>query len=200
MSMSPTTPSLQVTVSSKQILSISLPIALAIMVPQVNFVINNIFLGALSSEALAIGGIIGVYYLIFGVMGQGLNNGLQALISRRAGENRIDEIGVLFSQGVIISLFLSVVGILFTYFVAPSIFHSVLNDTQRADKVIEFLKMAGIFVFFILAIFFFMLSRKKMEAKRKISKGNYFFKGAKGFRQFNFNTFIHINFVEKNIK
>jgi Na+-driven multidrug efflux pump len=141
MSISPTTPSLQVTVSSKQILSISLPIALAIMVPQVNFVINNIFLGALSSEALAIGGIIGVYYLIFGVMGQGLNNGLQALISRRAGENRIDEIGVLFSQGVIISLFLSVVGILFTYFVAPSIFHSVLNDTQRADKVIEFLKI-----------------------------------------------------------
>lgn len=122
MSISPSTPSLQVTISSKQILSISLPIALAIMVPQVNFVINNIFLGALSAEALAIGGIIGVYYLIFGVMGQGLNNGLQALISRRAGENRIDEIGVLFSQGVIISLFLSVVGILFTYFIAPSIF------------------------------------------------------------------------------
>ena len=136
MSISPSTPSLQVTVSSKQILSISLPIALAIMVPQVNFVINNIFLGALSSEALAIGGIIGVYYLIFGVMGQGLNNGLQALISRRAGENRVDEIGVLFSQGVIISLFLSAVGILFTYFVAPSIFQSVLNDAERAHKVI----------------------------------------------------------------
>ena len=141
MSISPSTPSLQVTVSSKQILSISLPIALAIMVPQVNFVINNIFLGALSSEALAIGGIIGVYYLIFGVMGQGLNNGLQALISRRAGENRIDEIGVLFSQGVIISLFLSVVGILFTYFVAPSIFHTVLHDARRAEIVIEFLKI-----------------------------------------------------------
>ena len=60
MSISPSTPSLQVTISSKQILSISLPIALAIMVPQVNFVINNIFLGALSAEALAIGGIIGV--------------------------------------------------------------------------------------------------------------------------------------------
>jgi putative MATE family efflux protein len=135
------TPSLQVTVSSKQILAISLPIALAIMVPQVNFVINNIFLGALSSEALAIGGITGVFYLIFGVMGQGLNNGLQALISRRAGENRIDEIGILFSQGVIISLFLSVLGISFTYFIAPSLFHSFLNDPQRANTVIEFLKI-----------------------------------------------------------
>ena len=69
MSSSSANPSLQVTISSKQILSISLPIALAIMVPQINFVINNIFLGALSSEALAIGGITGVYYLIFGVNG-----------------------------------------------------------------------------------------------------------------------------------
>jgi putative MATE family efflux protein len=122
-------------------LAISLPIALAIMVPQVNFVINNIFLGALSSEALAIGGITGVFYLIFGVMGQGLNNGLQALISRRAGENRVDEIGVLFNQGVIISILLSVIAITFTYFIAPSIFHSVLHDTQRANNVIEFLKI-----------------------------------------------------------
>ena len=141
MSSSQATPSLQVTISSKQILAISLPIALAIMVPQVNFVINNIFLGALSSEALAIGGITGVFYLIFGVMGQGLNNGLQALISRRAGENRIDEIGILFSQGVIISIFLSILGISFTYFVAPSIFHSLLHDPARANTVIEFLKI-----------------------------------------------------------
>ena len=55
MSTNQATPSLQVTISSKQILAISLPIALAILVPQVNFVINNIFLGALSGKALAIG-------------------------------------------------------------------------------------------------------------------------------------------------
>ncbi len=136
-----TTPSLQVHVSSKQILAISLPIGLAILVPQINFIINSIFLGSLSSQALAIAGITGVYYLIFGVMGQGLNNGLQALISRRAGENRIDEIGVLFSQGVFISILLSIIGIAFTYFVAPSIFYSLLHDKERADIVIEFLKI-----------------------------------------------------------
>ena len=141
MSESSSTPSLQVTISSRQILAISLPIALAIMVPQVNFVINNIFLGALSSQALAIAGITGVYYLIFGVMGQGLNNGLQALISRRAGENRVDEIGLLFSQGVIISIFLSVVGIAFTYLIAPLIFNSLLHDIAIKNAVIDFLKI-----------------------------------------------------------
>ena len=141
MSQPAATPSLQVNISSKQILTISIPIALAILVPQFNFIINNIFLGALSKQALAIGGITGVYYLIFGVMGQGLNNGLQALISRRAGENRVDEIGVLFNQGVIISIFLSVVGIGFTYFIAPIIFHALLIDSERANTVIEFLKI-----------------------------------------------------------
>ena len=141
MSQAASTPSLQVNISSKQILTISVPIALAILVPQFNFIINNIFLGALSKQALAIGGITGVYYLIFGVMGQGLNNGLQALISRRAGENRVDEIGILFSQGVIISLFLSVIGISFTYFVAPALFHTLLHDTERANTIIEFLKI-----------------------------------------------------------
>jgi len=141
MSQTAPTPSLQVNISSKQILTISIPIALAILVPQFNFIINNIFLGALSKQALAIGGITGVYYLIFGVMGQGLNNGLQALISRRAGENRVDEIGILFSQGVIISIFLSIIGIGFTYMIAPSIFRALLVDGTRADSVIEFLKI-----------------------------------------------------------
>jgi putative MATE family efflux protein len=141
MSQPAATPSLQVNISSKQILTISVPIALAILVPQFNFIINNIFLGALSKQALAIGGITGVYYLIFGVMGQGLNNGLQALISRRAGENRVDEIGVLFNQGVIISLCLSIVGIGFTYLIAPTIFHALLIDSERANTVIEFLKI-----------------------------------------------------------
>ena len=141
MSQPAATPSLQVNISSKQILTISVPIALAILVPQFNFIINNIFLGALSKQALAIGGITGVYYLIFGVMGQGLNNGLQALISRRAGENRVDEIGVLFNQGVIISICLSIVGIGFTYFIAPTIFHALLIDSERATTVIEFLKI-----------------------------------------------------------
>src|SRR5476649_1618331 len=110
---------LQVNISNKQVLSIALPITASIIVPQINFIINNIFLGGLSQRALALAGITGVYYLIFAVMGQGLNNGLQALISRRAGENRIDAIGNLFSQGVRISLVLAAIGILVTWFIAP---------------------------------------------------------------------------------
>jgi hypothetical protein len=41
---------LQVNISNKQILSIALPITAAIIVPQMNFIINNIFLGGLGQK------------------------------------------------------------------------------------------------------------------------------------------------------
>ena len=119
MSASSPSHSLQLNTSRKQILSIAMPIAASMLVPQINFVTNNIFLGGLGELPLAVAGITGVYYLIFAVIGHGLNNGLQALISRRAGENRIDEIGKLFSQGVFIALLFSALAIALNYSVTP---------------------------------------------------------------------------------
>src|SRR6478735_4774298 len=95
---------LRIQTSYKQILGMALPISLAMLVPQINFITNNIFLGALGEKELASAGITGVYYLIFAVIGNGLNNGLQSLIARRAGENKPKEIGHLFFHGVWISI------------------------------------------------------------------------------------------------
>src|ERR1044071_2928004 len=91
---------LRLQTTTSQIFKMAGPIALAIFVPQINFIINNIFLGGLGRQALAAAGITGIYYLVFAVIGNGLNNGLQALIARRAGQNLPKEIGKLFYNGV----------------------------------------------------------------------------------------------------
>jgi multidrug resistance protein, MATE family len=132
---------LQVDISYRQILKIALPIGLALLVPQFNFIINNIFLGHLSEEALATASITGVYYLIFAGIGFGLNNGLQSLISRRAGENRPEEIGRIFNQGVFVSLAIASFGILVTWFIAPLIFKSTIHSEQVLTDVIRFLRI-----------------------------------------------------------
>jgi Na+-driven multidrug efflux pump len=132
---------LLVTISYRQIMKIALPISFAILVPQLNFITNNIFLGFLNEKALATGAITGVYYLIFGSIGFALNNGLQALISRRAGENRPDEIGKLFTQGVFIAMGIAAVGILITYTLAPVIIRAVLKEQDIIDNAIPFLKI-----------------------------------------------------------
>lgn len=123
----------------RQILSLALPISLAMLVPQINFITNNIFLGRLGQQELASAGITGVYYLIFAVIGNGLNNGLQALIARRAGQNLPKEIGRLFFHGVWIALGFAALGILATYTIAPAVLRATINDRAIADQVIEFL-------------------------------------------------------------
>lgn len=134
---------LQVQISNRSILQMALPISLAIFIPQLNFVINNIYLGHYSqdSNALAIAGITGVYYLIFAAVGYGLNNGLQTLIARRAGENRPDEVGLLFNQGVYIGMALAILGIFLTYTVTPFIFSQLIHDPIVLKKAIQFLQI-----------------------------------------------------------
>ncbi|RYY88191.1 MAG: MATE family efflux transporter [Chitinophagaceae bacterium] len=133
--------SLQVEVTNRQILKIALPISLALLVPNLNFIINNVFLGHLSEEALAIASITGVYYLIFSSIGYGLNNGLQALIARRAGENRPEEIGKIFHQGVLIAMGIALIGIITTFTLAPAILRAVVHHPGTADKAITFLQI-----------------------------------------------------------
>lgn len=136
--------SLQVEITNKQILKITLPIALSILVPQINFITNNIFLGHLETnggEALAVAGITGVFYLIFAVIGNGLNSGLQSLIARRAGENKIDAIGSLFFQGILIAFALAVCGMLITWFIAPTILQYSLHNQQHVHMAVSFLNI-----------------------------------------------------------
>lgn len=142
MQSTPSSP-LQVEVTNKAILKMALPISMAILIPQLNFVINNVFLGHFKEDpiALAVAGITGVYYLIFAAIGYGLNNGLQTLIARRAGENRPDEVGKLFSQGILIGLFLALTGILLTYTITPILFGYIINDSTTLEKAISFLQI-----------------------------------------------------------
>jgi putative MATE family efflux protein len=123
----------------RSILKLAMPISLALLVPQINFITNNIFLGGLSEHALASAGITGVYYLIFAVIGSGLNNGLQALIARRAGQNLPKEIGRLFYNGVWVAIAVAFAGICVTYVVAPYILRTTIHDPVIAKQVIDFL-------------------------------------------------------------
>lgn len=123
----------------RQILGMALPISMAMLVPQINFIVNNIFLGGLGENELASAGITGVYYLIFAVIGNGLNNGLQALIARRAGQGQPKEIGRLFYHGVWVALGIAALGIFITYVFAPMIMRAVIHNPATADQVINFL-------------------------------------------------------------
>ena len=132
---------LQVEISNKQILRIALPIALAMLVPQINFVANTVFLSGLGETELGVAGITGVYYLVFALVGNGLNSGLQALMARRAGENRPAEIGRMFSQSIWIALLFALGGILITWLMAPYFLSAVLNSHTVQNEAKDFIRI-----------------------------------------------------------
>lgn len=132
---------LRVDISNRQIIKIATPIALAMMVPQLNFIANTVFLSHLGETELGTAGITGVYYLIFALVGNGLNSGLQALISRRAGENKPDEIGKLFLQSIYIALAFSFVIIAANYLLVDLFLSSVLKSDAVLEEAVSFLKI-----------------------------------------------------------
>jgi multidrug resistance protein, MATE family len=130
---------LRINTGYRDILKMALPISLAMLVPQINFITNNVFLAGLGERELASAGITGVYYLIFAVIGNGLNNGLQSLIARRAGQNLPEQIGQLFYHGVWVALGLAAMGIVITYSLAPMILRATIHNEATATQVIDFL-------------------------------------------------------------
>ncbi|MCX8481279.1 MAG: MATE family efflux transporter [Sediminibacterium sp.] len=131
---------LKVTVNYQQIIKHILPLSFSLLIPQINVLVNNIFLSYLGETALAIGGITAIYYLIFALLGLGLNNGLQNLMSKAAGQNNRRLIGILLNQAIILTLFISIVTILITYFITPIIFNTFLPQAISIPSI-EFIKI-----------------------------------------------------------
>lgn len=131
---------LKVKVTNKQILSIALPITLAILIPQVNMLTNSIFLGQFDIKALGDAGITGVFYLIFAVAGHGLNNAIQTVFSRFAGSGDTNAFKTIFTQGIRISLQFALAGILFTWLIAPFILKMVA-DAGAYPQEMNFLRI-----------------------------------------------------------
>lgn len=158
---------LKVSTSYQQIMQIALPIALALVVPQINFIINNYYLGGLGQLELAAAGITGVTYLIFVVVGSGLNNGLQSIVGRRAGEDGSKEaIGKLMMHSYYIALGFAAISILASNTILPFILKTVLYSEGISSLSIQFLSIRS----FGLPFLFLMLMQDALLVATKNSR------------------------------
>ena len=101
---------------------------------------NSIFLGRLSPEALGNAGITGVFYLIFAVAGNGLNNAMQTVFSKYAGSGESGLFKTILTQGIRICLQFGLICILFTWLIAPFILKAVADPASYPQEM-SFLKI-----------------------------------------------------------
>ncbi len=133
--------SLKLQVSYRSILALSLPISFSLLIPFFNFTTNNFFISHLGEKEMGIAGITGVYFLIMAIIGNGFNSALQAIVSRKAGEEQPEAIGTIVMQGMRLLLLFSLAGILITLWVGPFIFSKVLHDSEVQTQAVSFLKI-----------------------------------------------------------
>lgn len=134
----------------KGLILLTLPLSLARLVPELNFLFNSVFLGHLGTRELAYAALTGVYYLIFTAIGIGLSNSILSMISRQAGENNRQEILNTLKHGFLIAFTLSATAIVFTFFFNPSVLRFVgVNETDTL-VVCKFLNIRIFGLIFIL--------------------------------------------------
>ncbi|MBK7007176.1 MAG: hypothetical protein IPH36_00110 [Saprospiraceae bacterium] len=141
---------LKVDTSVKGIILLTLPISLARLVPELNFLFNAIFLGHLGTKELAYAALTGVYYLIFAAMGYGLSNAILSMISRQAGENNRMNIINTLRHGYIVAALLAVLATGITFFGLTPMLTAVGMSHEDAHFVIDFMhiRIWGLLFFF----------------------------------------------------
>lgn len=132
---------MQVSTHYKDIFKLAGPIVLSLLIPQLNFFTNTVFLGVAveGEQYLAVMAISGIFYLTLSMIGYGLANGIQIQLSRRAGEG--DETGIsrLMGNGVLLTLFLSLCLMTLSLWLAPLIFGLSLSSASRTVMSLQFL-------------------------------------------------------------
>lgn len=130
---------MQLSISNRDIIKLAAPISLAMLIPQVSFMVDTAFLGRLGELELAVNGVAGIFYLITAMVGHGLTNGIQVQMSRRAGENDHKELARTFTNGMILCLMFGILLMVLSLTVAPMIFNATLHDATTARLSGEFL-------------------------------------------------------------
>ena len=115
-----------------------MPISLALLIPQLSFFTNTIFLGRLGVRELGVNGITGVFYLILSMIGYGLSSGIQIQMARRAGEGDRRGLAKLATTGAMLAILLSFGLMLLTLWLVPLLFSFSLRDNDNFSLSVNF--------------------------------------------------------------
>ncbi|MDR2127085.1 MAG: MATE family efflux transporter [Prevotellaceae bacterium] len=141
--------------SNKNIFNIAYPVCLTLIAQNIINVTDTAFLGHLSETALGASAIAGMFYIAVYVIGFGFSQGVQILTGRRNGEKDYAKIGLIFNNGLIFNLLLSIIIFAFSYFYVPQIARFLITSDDVYYAVLEYLdwRIYGFFFAFLNIMF-----------------------------------------------
>ena len=134
--------------SYKDILRITLPVLVSMLMEQLLSITDTAFLGRVSQVELGASAIAGIMYMTVSTASFGFAMGAEILTGRRNGEKNYRAVGNIFYQGIYFQLLITVIAVLFTSLFMSDIFKRILVSPDICKAAISYLdwRMYG-FVF-----------------------------------------------------
>jgi len=143
------------TYTNREILKITLPVLVSLMMEQLVGLTDTAYLGRVGEVELGASALAGVFYLVIFMIGFGFSIGAQVLMARRNGEDRPREIGPIFTQGTAFLLLLGAGFFAASRCWSARILGSVISSPQIWEAAVEYLdwRVYGFFFSFAAVMF-----------------------------------------------
>ncbi len=123
----------------KKIWLIAFPVMMSILIEQLINITDALFLGHVGDVELGASALAGIWFLAIYMFGFGFSMGLQVVIARRNGEQRYEETGKTFYQGLFFLLILAALLCLLSKIFSPVLLGHLITSEDVYNAVIRYL-------------------------------------------------------------
>ena len=141
--------------SDKEILKITFPVLLSLLMEQLIGLTDTAYLGRIGETELGAAALAGIFYLVIFMLGFGFSIGAQVLMARRNGEKDYRGIGPVFTQGMAFLLLLAALLFTASRLWGPRLLRLLVESDQVCAAAVSYLnwRVYGFFFSFAAAMF-----------------------------------------------
>ncbi len=136
-------------IKHKEIWEIAYPIMLGSLAQTILAVTDTAFLGRISAIALGASMMAGLFYYVFATLTWGFAIGIQILISRRVGEEKLERVGVIFQHGLRVVLIFGALLLAILYFFTPTLLDMFITSPNILESANIYMKYRMFGIIFV---------------------------------------------------
>lgn len=111
-------------------LGVALPVSLGIFVEFIVVFTDNYFVSRIGENAMSAAAFVGLIYLTLTMIGVGMSNAVQILVARKRGEEKLQEVGEVVSNGLWLSVLIAFAQFAILFWLVPPLLDNVLSSQE----------------------------------------------------------------------
>jgi MATE family multidrug resistance protein len=129
-----------IAIDYRSILRVALPMSLGAFIQFIVVFTDNYFVAQIDGRAMSAVSYIGLAYVMLTMITTGISSALQILVARRVGENNLNAIPSLLSNGLSLGIIIASIQFISLYFITPILLPHIIHDDITIQYMNEFIQ------------------------------------------------------------